>query len=137
MTAADLINSVRLKARASLCAQRTTTGVTTSAPIMFPNHQVSQILENFAHSASPAIARLVAPTVALIGVANTTQMAVNLATPLDVENVSRPLDQTLIRTAPASASSELPVAIEIAMPIEPAVVALAIIAARNIAGQVP
>src|SRR6202048_691541 len=62
-------------------------------------------------------------------------MTVNLATVWDVENVSRPLDQTLIRAAPTSASSELPVAIEIALPIEPAAVALAIIAARNIAGQ--
>ena len=63
-------------------------------------------------------------------------MAANFATVLGVENVSRPLDQTLIRAAPTSASSELPVAIEIAVPIEPAAVALAIIAARNIAGQV-
>src|SRR5262245_16411963 len=62
-------------------------------------------------------------------------MTVNFATPLDVENVSRPLDQRLIRTAPTSASSELPVAIAIAVPIEPAAEALAIIAARNIAGQ--
>jgi hypothetical protein len=62
-------------------------------------------------------------------------MTVNFATVLGVENVLRPLDQTLIRTAPSSASSELPVAIEIALPIEPAAVALAIIAARNIAGQ--
>ena len=75
------------------------------------------------------------PTVALIGVANTAQMTVNFATALEVENVSRPLDQTLIRAAPTSASSELPVAIEIAVPIEPAAVTLAIIAARNIAGQ--
>src|SRR5262249_23697954 len=51
MTAADLVNSVRRNARASLSAQRTTTGVTTSAPIMSPNHQVSQILAKLAHSA--------------------------------------------------------------------------------------
>src|SRR5262249_21700850 len=51
MTTADLVNSVRRKARASLSAQRTTTGVTTSAPIMSPNHQVSQILAKLAHSA--------------------------------------------------------------------------------------
>src|SRR6516164_6901441 len=37
--------------------------------------------------------------------------------------------------APTSASSELPVAIEIAGPIEPVVLAFAIIAPRNIAGQ--
>ena len=82
-----------------------------------------------------AIAKLVAPTVALIGVANTTQMAVNFATAVGVENVSRPLHQTLIKAAPTSASSVLPVAIAIAVPVEPAAVALAIIAARNIAGQ--
>src|SRR5882757_5320638 len=75
------------------------------------------------------------PMVALIGLANTTQMTVNFATELEVENVSRPLDQTLIKAAPTSASSELPVAIAIAVPIEPGAVALAIIAARNIAGQ--
>src|SRR5262249_6503770 len=62
-------------------------------------------------------------------------MTANFATVLGVENVSRPLDQTLITAAPTSASSELPVAIEIAVLIEPLVVALAIIAARNIAGQ--
>src|SRR6516164_4779625 len=73
--------------------------------------------------------------VALIGVASTTQMTVNFATVLAVENVSRPLDQTLIKAAPTSASSELPVAIEIAVPIELAAVSLATIAARNIAGQ--
>jgi len=50
-TAADLVNSPRLNARSSLCAQRTTTGVTTSALIMSPNHQVSQILAKLAHSA--------------------------------------------------------------------------------------
>src|SRR5260370_27710632 len=62
-------------------------------------------------------------------------MKANFATPLEVENVLRPLDQMLISTAPTSASSEFPVAIEIAVPIEPAAVALAIIAARNIAGE--
>src|SRR5262249_26883326 len=77
----------------------------------------------------------VIPTVALIGVANATQMTANFATVLGVENVSRPLDQRLITAAPTSASSELPVAIEIAGPIEPVVLALAIIAPRNIAGQ--
>src|SRR5262249_49735648 len=82
-----------------------------------------------------AIAKVVIPTVALIGVANTTQMMANFATVLGVENVSRPSDQTLIAAAPTSASSELPVAIEIAVPIEPVVLALAIVAARNIAGQ--
>src|SRR5689334_17757973 len=81
------------------------------------------------------MANVVAPTVALIGVATATQMTANFATAWDVENVSRPFDQTLIRAAPTSASSVLPVAIEIAVPIEPAAVALAIIAARNIAGQ--
>ena len=78
---------------------------------------------------------MVIPTVALIGVASTTQMTANFATVFEVENVSRPLDQMLIKAAPTSASSVLPVAIEIAVPIEPAAVALAIIAARNIAGQ--
>src|SRR6516165_6827566 len=58
-------------------------------------------------------------------------MTANFATVLGVENVSRPLDQTLITAAPTSASSELPVAIEIAGPIEPVVLALAIIAPRN------
>jgi hypothetical protein len=135
MTVADLINSVRLNARASPRAQRTTTGVITSAPIMSPNHQVSQISAKLAHSARPAIAKVMVPTVALIGVASTTQMTANFATEVGVENVSRPLAQALIRAAPTSASSELPVAIEIAMPIEPAAVAFAIIAARNIAGQ--
>src|SRR6184192_2369457 len=135
MTAADSVNSTRLNARGSLSAQRTTTGVTTSAPIMSPNHQVSQIRAKLAQSASPATAKVVIPTVALIGVASTTQMTANFATPLAVENVSRPLHQTLIKAAPTSASSVLPVAIAIAVPVEPAAVALAIIAARNIAGQ--
>jgi hypothetical protein len=72
---------------------------------------------------------------ALIGVASTAQMTANFATVVEVENASRPLHQALIRTAPTSASSVLPVAIEIAVANEPAAVAFAIIAARNIAGQ--
>src|SRR5262245_27050731 len=135
MTAADWINSLRWNVRASLSAQRTTTGVTTSALIRSPSHQVSQILARLAHSASPAIAKPVVATVALVGVATAAQMTANFATVLGVENVSRPLHQTLIKAAPISASSELPVAIATAVPIELAAAALAVIAARNIAGQ--
>src|ERR671927_218851 len=94
-TAADLVNSPLLNARASLRAHRTTTGVTTSAPIMSPSHQVSQILTRLAHSARPAIANVAVPTAALIGVASTTQMTANFATVFELENVSRPLAQAL------------------------------------------
>jgi hypothetical protein len=96
---------------------------------------VTQVYAKFVHSVYPAIARLISPMLALIGVAIKKQMAANLATEFGVENVLHPFDHRLIAYAPTIASSELPVAIAVAVAIEPAVVALAITAAMKIAGQ--
>ena len=51
----------------------------------------------FARSMYPAVARLVSPMLALIGVAITKQIRANFATEFGVENVLHPLDHRLIR----------------------------------------
>ena len=106
----------------------------TSAPARSPSHQVSQIEPTFAPAANPAAARLPTPMVAHIAV-GTKLSSENRAMPAGVAKVSRPLDQRLTRKAPTTPSNALPAPIATDVASEPAVVALAMSAARKIAGQ--
>lgn len=69
----------------------------TSAPVTSPSHHVTQAFAKFVRSMYPAVARLVSPMLALIGVAITKQIRVNFATEFGLENVPHPLDHRLIR----------------------------------------
>jgi hypothetical protein len=106
----------------------------TSAPAKSPIHHVAHIDGNSAQSAYSAKLKLPTPKVALIMVARR-QISVNLATRAGVSNVLRPPDHRFSRYAPARLSSVFPVAIARDVPIDPAVVALAMRAPKNIAGE--
>jgi hypothetical protein len=106
----------------------------TSAPAKSPIHHVAHIDGNSAQSAYSARLKLPTPKVALIMVAKR-QISANEATPAGVWNVLRPPDHRFSRYAPTRLSSVLPLAIARDVPTEPAVVALAMKAPKNIAGE--
>ena len=96
-TVATRRTSARLKARQSVRAHSTITGVTTSAPATSPSHQVTQIGLKLAQAAKPARHNVTTPTVALMTVAGPALIRTNFATRPGLANVSLPPDQRLIR----------------------------------------
>src|SRR4029453_4683995 len=136
MVAATMVPNSSHWVRSNKCrlpaAHRTTKGATTSAPAKSPSHQVIQVIARGV-GASPEKIRLPMPTIALMIVLKT-QTNANLATPVVVANVSRPLHQLLINHAATSASSVLPEAIAAAAYIDPTFVTLAANDATSTAG---
>jgi hypothetical protein len=128
-------SSSRVTVVQSVAAHSTIAGVTTSAPVTSPSHQVTQMTLKSLQLAKPASASVVTPIMALSTVAGPTQIATNLATRAGVENVSRPPDQCAISQPPTVASSVLPSAMQSEVVSVPAVVRLAAKAAAKIAGQ--
>src|SRR5262245_1092945 len=107
----DFRTALSLNGRYVAVAHSTTTGVTTSALVTLPSHQVNQIAAKFAHSASPARIRLPTPMVALSIVPGTSAISANFATPLGVSKVRCPSDHRVVRYPLTAASSVLPIAI--------------------------
>ena len=125
MITAMLVSNIlsRPKLRASASAQRTMTGVMTSAPTASRNHHVAQGAAAFAQSTDPVRPRLPTPMVAPIIALSPRLTSANLATPAGVSKVLRPSDQTLITKPPTSASIVLAAAIAAEIKIELASVA--------------
>jgi hypothetical protein len=112
------------------------TGVITSAPAKSPSHHVIHIDARLDDSAYPARLRLPTPMVALVIVLGPKLIKVNLATPIGVSKVFRPLDHRLIRYPPITPSIVLPKAMAQEVYIEPAVMKFTRSAPVKIAGQI-
>ena len=93
----DAKNLSHLSMRKSLRAQRTITGVMTSAPARSRIHHVSQRTTKFAQSADPARHMLPVAKAAPIMVLGARLTIANFATPAAVSKVPRPLDHMLMR----------------------------------------